>query len=191
MGGDDVEFEAMSPERSGAVLVGLGHQHGERRPCRRSPRHPPRRPPAAIAARCDAHDPSIAAVTGGSRALDRGTPPTHSRPRHGRGSYDPHRRSRRAGRGGRGARCWRRTDGYSQERPGHVRRACRCHCSGARQRDAGPIPPSVLASENLSLLPVASRLKLLVVFNLRDTHERVRVRLRAACRSWWPHLLHV
>jgi len=64
IGGDGVELEAMSLERSRAVLVGLGHQHGERRRCRRSPRHPPRRPPAAIAARCDPHDPLIAVVTG-------------------------------------------------------------------------------------------------------------------------------
>lgn len=46
-------------------------------------------------------------------------------------------------------------------------------------------------SENLSLLPVASRLMPLMSFNLHDTHERDRVHSRAACRSWWPHLLHV
>jgi hypothetical protein len=35
-----VELDVTSPQRSGVVLVGHGHQHGERRPCRREPRHP-------------------------------------------------------------------------------------------------------------------------------------------------------
>jgi len=31
----------------------------------------------------------------------------------------------------------------------------------------------------------------MMFFNLHDTSERGRVRSRAVCRSWWPHLLHV
>jgi len=31
----------------------------------------------------------------------------------------------------------------------------------------------------------------LMFFNLHDTNERGRVCSRVACRSWWPHLLHV
>jgi hypothetical protein len=58
-------------------------------------------------------------------------------------------------------------------------------------RDNATQGRSLSPSENLSLLPVASRLKLLMIFNLHDTHERGRVHSRAAYHSWWPHLLHV
>jgi len=71
MGGDAVQLEVTSPSRPSAVLVDLERHHGERRPFRRQPRHPPRRPPAAIAARCDAHDPSITVV---ARARPHGAP---------------------------------------------------------------------------------------------------------------------
>jgi hypothetical protein len=56
----------------------------------------------------------------------------------------------------------------------------------SRLRKADPSP-----SENLSLLPVTPRLVLLMFFNLHDTSERGRGCSRAACRSWWPHLLLV
>jgi hypothetical protein len=58
-------------------------------------------------------------------------------------------------------------------------------CATTRRR-ADPSP-----SENLSLLPVTSRLMPLMFFNLHDTNECGRVCSRMACRSWWPHLLHV
>lgn len=53
-------------------------------------------------------------------------------------------------------------------------------------RSADPSP-----SENLSLLPVTSRLMPLMFFNLHDTRERGQVCSRAACRSRRPHLLLV
>jgi hypothetical protein len=56
-----------------------------------------------------------------------------------------------------------------------------------REDDLGdPSPP-----ENLSLLPVTSRLMLPMFFNLYNTSERGRVCSRAASRSWRPPLLHV
>lgn len=56
-----------------------------------------------------------------------------------------------------------------------------------REDDLGDPSPS----ENLSLLPVTSRLLPLMFFNLHDTNECGRVCSRMARRSWWPHLLHV
>jgi hypothetical protein len=58
-------------------------------------------------------------------------------------------------------------------------------CTTTRRR-ADPSP-----SENLSLLPVTSRLMPLMFFNPHDTNECGRVCSRMACRSWWPHLLNV
>jgi len=59
-------------------------------------------------------------------------------------------------------------------------------CVTSYLRRADPSP-----SENLSLLPVAPSLMLLMFFNRHDTSERGRVCSRAACRSWQPHLLFV
>jgi len=221
MGGDDVELEAMSSERSGAVLVGLGHstENGAQSPVAAAPtaatasrnrsplrctRPVDRRRHGVIAElSIEARHRRTAVRATFHAAFMRGVLlvlPAHAVELR-MGLEDNHRASG-AGRttriGDRGELGEVGVALGAGAGPAGIPRSDRATCAApagvtvlARDNATQGRSLSVLASENLSLLPVASRLRPLMFFNLHDTHERSRVRSRAACRSWWPHLLHV